>query len=532
MLKIKPFMRSVVSVSALPALLLTSSFSYAVTDAEVEALKARIAALETTPTWSSAQLQEVEALSIHGFVNAGVSTANTDKITGSSGGIGDEMNFQAHQSFGLQVGYQLDEKTDVVAQMLGRAYQDNMNVRMNWAYIGRSLLQDKGPMSDLKLRVGRAPADIYMISEYYDVGYAYPWVTPPREAYDLLGGVPYDGIDLTASFTLPGEWNMHLKGFAGQVNVQPVAGQTRFDLNKIRGVNAIFERDAWRIRIGHGQASVKYEVCCDEEDGFTRLSEGFNDLEKAIATLETSVSGILMTPISFGYTPTPITDKADNLSGSFGGVGLTYDNGNWLVMGEYMLQKWDTYNPDMDLAYITVGKRFGDWMPYVTASQAKVADDDDVNEFIDKLDELNTAANSVPVQTAEGGLAALMGTTPPTTLKEADELLASTVSAYEQALVGHASGAVTADQVVAAQAQVAVAQSLQSFHVLRTSISAVQGGMVGLSLPQKTYSIGVRYDFAPGATAKLQVDKITGFEDTRGSLENAYISHFAIQAAF
>lgn len=536
MLKIKPLMSSVVRASALPALLLVSSFSFAATDAEIADLKARIAALEATPSWNSAQVQKVDPLSIHGFINAGVSNANTDDARGVSGGVGDEMNFQPNQSFGLQVGYQLDDKTDVVAQMLGRAYQDNMNVSMNWAYIGRTLLQDKGPMSDLKLRVGRAPADIYMISEYYDVGYAYPWVTPPREAYDLLGGIPYDGMDLTAQFSLPADWNLQLKGFIGEVNVQPEAGRTKFDLQKIRGVNAIFERDAWRVRLGYGQASVKYEVCCGDVAGFDTLTGGYNSIEAGLAELEANIiANVNPGFTASGYTASPITDSSDNLSGSFSGIGASYDNGTWLVMGEYMMQKWDTYNPDMDLAYITVGKHFGDWMPYLTASQAKVADDKDSQKLLDNIKDMQAAVAAIEADPVVTGTLAQLAPA-----KDGLATALNNQSLAVQAFMLNPTGQAEINGVTQAGVAVQVAQAgVDQLSALQNGINDLKGGLqgvgdglTGLNLPQKTYSIGVRYDFAPGATVKVQVDKITGFEDTRGSLENAYVSHFAIQAAF
>lgn len=520
------------------ALLCLSSLGLAATDEELAALKQRIADLESTSAWSQATgPAEVNPLSIHGFVNAGISSANNDAAAPVSGGISDNLNYQAHQSFGLQVAYTLDDKTDVVAQMLGRAYQDNMNVRMNWAYVGRTLFQDKGPMSDLKLRVGRAPADIYMISEYYDVGYAYPWVIPPREAYDLLGGVPYDGIDLAANFNLPADWNMQLKGFVGEVNVEPEFGKERFDLRKIVGVNAVFERDAWRVRLGYGQADVGYDVCCGDVSGFDQLSGGYNSLE---AGYEELVAGVQAIDPSYtpAYTATPITDTGDNLSGSFSGVGFSYDNGNWLVMGEYMFQKWDTYNPDMDLAYLTIGKRFGEWMPYATVSQAKVADDDDATALSEQIATLKANLGSAQVDnaitgataSAEGGKAAAEAGITFYEGEAATAVGASDGPGYATAQAGIEASKDGLAQAEAALADLAALQAgLAEFNV---SADMVAGGLNGLSLPQKTYSVGLRYDFAPGATAKLQVDKITDFEDTRGDLENAYVSHFTIQAAF
>ncbi len=499
MLKAKPFANALFRFSVAPALLLGSTFAHAITDEEVAALEARIAQLEATSSWSAAATPEVNPLSIHGFVNAGISSANNDGAADLTGGIGDDLNYQAHQSFGLQVSYQISDQTDVVGQFLGRGYDDNFNVSMNWAYIGHTLLENKGPMTDLKLRMGRAPADIYMISEYYDVGYAYPWVVPPRVAYDLLGGLPYDGIDLAANFTLPADWNMQLKGYVGEVDEDPVAGNTstRFDLDKVVGMNMLFERDAWRIRVGYGQASVNYQVCSTCQSVATGAALGdtqqadFDTLTTAINGAITQVAGIdaLLTAnlgpaYTSTYDSTTISDSSDNLPGSFSGAGVSFDNGTWLVMAEYVLQRWDTYNPDMDLAYITVGRRFGDWMPYLTAEQAKIEDDGDIQDILDNLD------------TVVG-----------------DEILAT----LDAAIAGGNAALVPLRAAVAAGA---------------AGRDGLETAFNGLASPRKVYSVGVRYDFAPGATAKLQVDNLTDFEDRRGDLENTYVSHFSIQAAF
>jgi len=545
-----------VRLSAIPVLLLASFCSFAATDEEAAEIRARIAALEAAPSWNSTQSQTAEALSIHGYVNAGVSSSNTDGVTDISGGIGDEMNYQAHQSFGLQLGYQLDGKTEVVAQIQGLAYEDNMNVRMNWAYIGRSLLQDKGAMTDLKLRVGRAPSDTFMISEYYDVGYAYPWVIPPREAYGQIGGGFYDGMDLTAYFSLPNDWNMQLKGFMGSVNIEPIAGQAdRFEGDKSRGVNVIFERDAWRLRAGYAQATLKFEVCCGDVAGFDLLSGGYNEFE---AGYEDLVAGIQTIDPTFDpdYAATPITDTAAKIGASFGGVGFTYDNGDWLVMGEYLLSKLDNYNPERELAYMTVGKRFGDWMPYLTASQSKAPDNDKAAELAEQVATMKANLEDPQVAAAIAGAEAAANggiVSAQSAISAGEGILGSFAAGDSATALGICSAvamAVITDEAqclalggaVLTQGQEGVAAAeagLSELAALEEGVNGIIGGadslsagFLGMNAPQKTYSVGVRYDFSPGVTAKVQVDKITGFEDTRGSLDNAYVSHFAIQAAF
>ena len=46
-----------------------------------------------------------------------------------------------------------------------------------------------------------------------------------------------------------------------------------------------------------------------------------------------------------------------------------YDNGSLLVMGEIANLSTETFQPVGDAGYITVGYRFGRWMPHVTFSK-------------------------------------------------------------------------------------------------------------------------------------------------------------------
>ena len=67
---------------------------------------------------------------------------------------------------------------------------------------------------------------------------------------------------------------------------------------------------------------------------------------------------------------------------SFTGLGLNWDEGAWLVNAEYTMRRTETYVADTDAWYVTVGRRFGNWTPYATASQIRTVDSNVTNTVL------------------------------------------------------------------------------------------------------------------------------------------------------
>lgn len=56
------------------------------------------------------------------------------------------------------------------------------------------------------------------------------------------------------------------------------------------------------------------------------------------------------------------------------GLGLSYDDGNWLLMSELTRVEVDGFYQDTDSAYITLGYRVKEVTPYMTASWVESQD--------------------------------------------------------------------------------------------------------------------------------------------------------------
>lgn len=80
---------------------------------------------------------------------------------------------------GIQFAGEIDDKTEAVVQVLGRAEED-FDAGLQLAYVSHEF------SPALTARAGRLVLPLYMHSQYTQVGYAYNWVTLPEEMYSVI----------------------------------------------------------------------------------------------------------------------------------------------------------------------------------------------------------------------------------------------------------------------------------------------------------------------------------------------------------
>lgn len=111
----------------------------------------------------------------------------------------DQVSFDEETSAGLQAVKPLDEDMTVTAQLLARGNTENYATEMRWLYLSWH------PTNNDLLRIGRLGTPLYYFSDFLDVGYSHPWVTPPLEVYTFnttLTGINYRRTGLAGHF----EW--------------------------------------------------------------------------------------------------------------------------------------------------------------------------------------------------------------------------------------------------------------------------------------------------------------------------------------
>ena len=93
-------------------------------------------------------------------------------------GLGKKVTFESDSLAGLQLNAPVTDNSEVVLQIVARGratdqITDKYELNANWAYFNYHF------KDNLTIKVGRVLMPVYLLSQYADVAYAYPWVKPP-----------------------------------------------------------------------------------------------------------------------------------------------------------------------------------------------------------------------------------------------------------------------------------------------------------------------------------------------------------------
>jgi hypothetical protein len=300
------------------------------------------------------------AVDISGYLTFATSYATSDNPTDIS--YYNELAHTEHWDFdtrqnhvGVQLYSALTNKVSVTLALTAQGGQSGYEVTPEWAYGTYQFNQDWG------LRMGRYKGPFYMVSDYRDVGYAYPWVRPPEEVYSTNPIKSIDGLDLVFQKTV-NDVNYLLEIYGGSGTNETL-------------VNANLAPNLCAMLVGAGDP-CPYAPTDMPFPFETYNSLGFN------ASIGTEA-------ITFraGYYSTKVNAAPliSDEGGSFAGLGLIVDWRNIVLYSEYVMRDTDnTPNmsvafPDQDAWYVTLGYRFSSFLPYVTV--AEITEGGDVSPF-------------------------------------------------------------------------------------------------------------------------------------------------------
>jgi hypothetical protein len=118
------------------------------------------------------------------------------------------------------------------------------------------------PNPNRSFRLGRTAFDLFLLTEYRDIGYAFAWAHVPSEIYGVIPHRYLDGIDVTYSQPL-GDLTFSAKLFYGKNEFAvtafsaPDAPAFRFD--NIIGLALYLQSINWDIAVNYTQLhSIKY----------------------------------------------------------------------------------------------------------------------------------------------------------------------------------------------------------------------------------------------------------------------------------
>ncbi len=291
-----------------------------------------------------------QAIQLDGFFTVGAAIHDDDtnksnpaanglenRYIGSLGdrGITQDLTFETDTRFGLQISSDVSESMEIVAQLLARGTISNFDAIIEWAYV------DYEFTDWLSLRAGKIKQPVYLVNDYVEVGFAYPWIRPPVEVYYLNNPLnTVNGAELLLAFPVgPGTLSFQPYIGSNRDDIPNTGGQAFFEAENIVGIDVKYSGRGYTVHASNFQCDV---------NTFGSLSG-----------VPTATPGVTFDIDLNGKGECDVTS-----------AGLTFDVANVVVYAEWQERTTtDTLSRpfgDQEAWYATLGYRMGKWLPHLT----------------------------------------------------------------------------------------------------------------------------------------------------------------------
>ena len=315
-------------------------------------MRLRVSAIALAVAAALPSLASAVDFSYSGFSTAGYAQTDTDLAqvgySGQPEGVDEDGSFKFDSKLGLQITAKFNDMFSATVQ--GVAYEDltsEWEPRLDWAYVRFQ------PLSSLALRAGDMRAPTFMYSDSVFIGFANSWIRTPLEVYRLTPVYQLRGVDVVWRKNF-GNTTVSLQPYYGESEIEAGEDAQKIEVPEWYGLVASLEVGSLSLRAGYSTLKLDDNVI-DE-----RLEPSIQMLRGAAA---------------MGCAPCAIDAQALTISEmemDLLSAGVQYDNGKSLVIAEYA--KRDTgrlITNDLYGAYVTLGHRFGNLMPYATYAIAR-----------------------------------------------------------------------------------------------------------------------------------------------------------------
>ncbi|WEM44266.1 hypothetical protein PTW35_23555 (plasmid) [Photobacterium sp. DA100] len=210
-------------------------------------------AVLVSPLTSVAAIQITDNFSISGFGSTSITKSDNSTPLFVHREITDETCYDCDTTFGLQADLSIIEDVNASVQVVKRPQDHWSDVELEWAYLNYEVNQ-------FSFRGGRLRIPLFLISEYYYIGQAYPWARPPQEVYDsILGFTSYEGISASWLWDVNDEAVVRITpyyGFGNDNKVKFSGARFNFKTDYLAGLSA--ELSGFNYRVHFGYLNSKY----------------------------------------------------------------------------------------------------------------------------------------------------------------------------------------------------------------------------------------------------------------------------------
>src|SRR5690606_30972602 len=282
-------------------------------------------------------------------------------------GYDNDLSFAPDSILGLQASSDLGENLSVTGQLVARG--STSDVKAEWLYLSYQF------NPNLRINVGRQRMPLFLYSDYMDVGYAYHFQRPPTSVY-LSPINSIDAVSVLYDRYLTNSLEAKLQLFAGSYQEDGVEYEGKvvdLELTDTAGGSFTLVYDDWlTFRTVFAQSKVAISGNA-AYDNFYNMAANATD------------PGLRDFARAFDGEPVTYT---------FAGAAISAELGNYLFVAEATDQEMSKTDQKQSTYYVSLARRFGNLMPYVTLERNEVHTNNDLYRDIPATSAENIAART------------------------------------------------------------------------------------------------------------------------------------------
>ncbi len=255
-------------------------------------------------------------------------------------GYSNSLSFSEQSLLALQADVRITDTLSFSTQLLGHTSEERES-GIEWMYLVYQ------PKNDLQFKLGKLRTPFFRYSDIIDVGFAYPWITPPQQIYSGFLFSNYEGLSGIYQFSI-GEVNVDIEAYYGIYNgtFDRAGEEVAIDVDEIKGLIIGFSKGNFSARISGIQSS----------DFFADIP-GFNDFADAIEFA--------------GFKENADSLRFDGDATAFQ-ANVNYDTLDYFVAAEYVNIDSDLLSvPQIDAYYFSLGYNFYPFQVHATYSSSE-----------------------------------------------------------------------------------------------------------------------------------------------------------------
>lgn len=256
-------------------------------------------------------------------------------------GVSDVWSSVLDTRLGVQLQYKWNASWQWVGQAVWhRTSNDDLTLDPTWFYLKYQ------PSAELEILAGRVRHSLFMITDEFDVGFAWLWVRPPVEVYSLVAESSFiDGVKVRHRRYV-GDYLLTSEAHYGVMTIDREP-RVHIHNNYNAGVALTLAGEYWTARLSAVQASTELR------------SSRLDPLVNAMSTVSADIAA------EYQVTSLP-TQRYIN-------AGVRYEDGAWWGQAEYVkLWLGSRFLPNKQGMYGTLGYRFEQWTPYLSVASQQV----------------------------------------------------------------------------------------------------------------------------------------------------------------